>query len=232
MNPRVMRRAFCIALVVSLGFAGQVSAASCYYPNNGAAVVLASQAVAKGLQARQELTAATPHSASTAIVHPLQIGMASGDFVGWGTAMGVGTNDPNALSDCPDNPGPRWAIYVDGIAFGYYFCRQSYGSTDPAATSQDAEIIHGTCNGATQWTFKWNGTVKTCETVSGAGGTPSVGAESIGYDPQNVDIRDHRLTYRILGGTWTDWYSGGEQTCTGSYYSVTKNSATDFRFHD
>lgn len=166
---------------------------------------------------------ATPFEPNTtAIVHLNQMAMASGDFVGWGTAKGVG------VDNCPTYTGTLWYIYVDGYAFGIYFCRQgNYGSLPPTADNQHFEILYTTCSGSTRWAFYWNSTLKTCQAVDGSHGTAYVGGESIGHDPQKIDVRDNGLVYHV--SNWADWTASTTCTNTSFYHRVT-SSATDISF--
>lgn len=220
----------CVSLLVSVSVTTLASSIPCYggpFGNNGAVAAQSSHSDSKGLQTSEDLYSATPFDpVTTAIVHPTQIAMdGSGDFVGWGTTKGVGTNDPDAISNCPANLGARWALYVDGFKNTVYFCRQSYGSEPDVASGQVVEIRHTTCNGSTQWAFSWNSSLKTCQTVNGTRGTPNVGGESIGADPQHIDTRYRALKYRVLGGNWTNWTTSS--FCVNSGYVVTVNSVTD-----
>ncbi len=161
--------------------------------------------------------------------------MFQNDFVAIGTHLGAATRG-GGISDCGAVSGSRWAVYVDGQTYGQYFCRQVYGSEPANAQDQHVEIIHTTCNGTIQWTFKWNTVVKTCQTVNGVGGIPAVGGEAGWYnDPQTIDVRDHSLTYRVFGGTWTAWYASGTASCeyfgSGYSYRDTRNSASDYSFY-
>lgn len=195
--------------------------APCYGGNNGAARTLSTEPEAKGLQTVADLVPGMPFNPTVdAIVHPAQIGFPSGDFLGWGTAIGAGTGD------CPTYTGTRWQVYVDGYAFGAYFCRQSYGSEPASAPNQDIEFKHTVCNGPTRWAFYWNSTQKTCQLVDGVRGMTSVGGESIGYDPQHIDIHYKQLKYRVLGGTWTPWHVG-QTTCVSAGYKLVLNGFAD-----
>ena len=216
-----------VAMLVLLP-ASVVLAAPCYGSNNGAYRALSSEPSSKGLQTTADLVAATPANPNTTtIVHPAQIVAASGDFVGWGTAKGDGTHDPDAISNCPTYVGTRWQLYADGLTFDQYFCRQgAYGSEPNTASNQDIEIIHTSCNGATRWAFFWNGAQKTCQAINGVSGEPNIGGESIGADPQHLDIHYKVLKYRILGGTWAAWHSG-QITCVSSGYLLTLNGFAD-----
>jgi hypothetical protein len=205
-----------------------VLAAPCYGSNNGAFRGQFDEDASKGLLAVGDLIAATPDNPnSTTIVHPAQIGMATGDFVGWGTMKGAGTNDPGAITNCSANLSDRWALYVDGYTFTRYFCRQGYGSEPNGITGQDIEIRHTSCNGSTRWAFFWNGALKTCQAVNGTGGRPSAGGESVGAALQKIDTRYRSLRYRVLGGTWTPWHVG-QTTCASAGYGITIYAFDDF----
>jgi hypothetical protein len=181
----------------------------------------------KGLQTTADLVAATPHDPSlTAIVHPTQISVEStGDFVGWGTKKGKGTNVSGAISNCPTNLGDRWLLYVDGRTFTRYFCRVGYGDEPNVAPGQRIEIIHTSCLGSTRWAFKWNGTLKTCQAINGVAGKPIVGGESLGYDPQHIDIHYTLLKYRVLGGTWTAWVAPNGSCVSVGYHLLINGTA-------
>jgi hypothetical protein len=190
----------------------------CYTTSNGATDAEYQQSNSKGLQSTVDLVSGTPFDPNTtAIVHPAQIASSSStDFVGWGTAKGVGVPG----TDCATSTTSRWQVYVDGAAFGTYFCRQTYGSEPDVASNQAVEIIHTTCSGSTRWAFFWNGAQKTCQLFDGVSGLPSVGGESIAHDPQHIDVHYKALTYRVLGGTWTPWSAASFCTNAPYYYIV------------
>lgn len=219
-----------LALTVAVVTTASASA-GCYGANTGAGTGLVGVAAAKGVQTTQQLEPATPISGAT-LVHPVQIVNQGsvGDFVAMGTFHGVGTNGGGS-QDCATVISSRWAVYVDGRAFTTYFCRAQYGSTDADAADQHVEVIHTSCDG-TQWVFKWNSNVKTCQTVSGAGGLPAVGGESPGDTSGDIDVRDQELRYRILGGTWTAWQASDEASCADAAYGITTFAADDKRYHD
>ena len=155
--------------------------------------------------------------------------MSSGDFVGWGTYKGAGTNDPTAISNCPTYTGSLWYLYVDGRTFSRYFCRRNYGSLPNSFIDQHWQIRYTTCSGSIRWAFYWNGNLKTCQAVNGDRGTPGLGAESIGYDPQHITSRQHALQYHV--SNWADWTSDAD-TCTNPGYSIVKDSNTNYRFQE
>lgn len=188
----------------------------------GANAVLSSKPASKGITGLMDHFAANPFDwQTTAIVHPTQIVMDSGDFIGWGTATGAG------VDNCPNVNSNRWSLYIDGMTFGTYFCRQgAYGSTSATAQDQRFEIIHTSCSGLTRWRVSWNGTQKDCQLVNGAGGTPDVGGESIAHDPQRIDIGYQRTQYRILGGTWTNWPAGADSCANLPFYGISGNGTT------
>jgi hypothetical protein len=198
--------------------------------NDGAWAALPTHTSTNGTQGDADSEAATPHNPSTTgIVHPSQIAMSSGDFVGWGTTKGVGTNDPTAISNCPTYTGTLWYLYVDGYSFGRYFCRQTYGSLPSSFSNQHWLIRYSSCSGSTRWAFWWNSTLKTCQAVSGDRGAPGLGGESIGYDPQHIDSRQHALQYHV--SNWASWTSDNT-TCTNPDYRVVKHSNTDYTFEE
>ena len=221
--------AFPIALSFLLLSSSVALAAPCYGPNDGA-YRNQNEALSKGLLTAADLIAASPFDPNfTTIAHPAQIAAANGDGVGWGTMKGHGTNVPGAISQCHTNATDRWELYVDGYTFGQYFCRQGYGSEPNSITSQDIEIRHTSCNGSTRWAFFWNGTLKTCQAISGSAGTPYVGGESAGVDLQKIDIRYRQLRYRVLGGNWTPW-GLGQGSCISTGYGITIYALDDLLF--
>jgi len=120
--------------------------ASCYGGGNeGANVTYTGSSVAKGVLGDVDLYAAFA-SAGRAIVHPMQVGGGvSDDFVGWGTARGVG------VDACPDNyDQDAWQVYADGTQNLQYRCRQNYGSLAETAANQAFKIKYGTCSASGQ----------------------------------------------------------------------------------
>jgi hypothetical protein len=178
---------------------------------------------------RQDLSSAEPHNPNTTtIVHPTQVLMTgTSDFVGWGTYKGAGTT--GGITNCPTYTGTRWQVYVDGRTFGLYFCRAEYGSEPDVAANQLFETRHTTCptNGFTNWVFFWNSGFKTCQAVNGTRGTPVVGSESIGFDPQEIDIHYELLQYRVLGSTWIYWTTvPAQDRCVSAGYTLTTSNGT------
>jgi hypothetical protein len=151
--------------------------------------------------------------------------------------MGFGSSGGHI--NCNNYDDSRWRVYADFIYLDEYWCYSIFGSTDLNATNQLVEVIHGsTANGclASSWTFSWQGNFKGCFTIDGVYGIDVVGGEARETDPLDIDVRDRIIKYRIIGGTWTDWYGtfGNQETeChDAAWYSTTRNSANDFRFHD
>ncbi len=71
------------------------------------------------------------------------------------------------------------------------------------------------------------GALKTCQLINAVQGTPSAGGESIGANPQRIDIRYKQLRYRVLGGTWTAWHVG-QFTCISAGYGITIYAFDDY----
>lgn len=214
-------------LGIALSFLVVAAAVACYGDNRGAGIEYM-EPYGKGVLGIADLVSAQPLDPyATTIVHPAQIGMASGDFVGWGTMKGAGTNVEGAISNCPGYTGTRWQLYVDGFDNDRYFCRRDYGSEPDVASNQHFEIRHTMCNGQTRWAFFWNTVLKTCQAVDGVQGYPSVGGESVGANPQKIDVHYRELQYRVLGGTWTDWDSNRFICEDATWYDVT-GSGTDY----
>jgi hypothetical protein len=211
----------------AVGPGAPLLAAPCFGSNDGARRNQ-NENLSKGLLTAADLMAASPVDPnSTAIIHPAHILASTGDGVGWGTMKGRGTNDPDAISNCVANLSDRWMLYVDGRTFGRYFCRQGYGTEPNSIASQDIEIRHTSCNGSTRWAFFWNGTLKTCQAINSSAGTPHAGGESVGANPQHINIRYRQLRYRVLGGSWTPWTSG-QGACVSAGYGFTIYAFDDF----
>jgi hypothetical protein len=216
-----------VAVMTILSFAGQPRPADTapvvYGPNEGAAAYLPLVTHAKGIFGHTDLVSAQPvDSSNDAIVHPIQVdGSGTSDFLGWGTAKGVG------VDDCPTYTGSRWQVYVDGVSFGVYFCRQEYGSEPDVANDQKFEVRHTSCDGSTRWAFYWNYALKTCQAFNFAAGMPSAGGEAIG-GPQEVDVRYRDMQYRVLGGSWTYWTSTALTWDLGYRVTLIGGSNNDF----
>ncbi|HET7181008.1 MAG TPA: hypothetical protein VFI15_02120 [Candidatus Limnocylindrales bacterium] len=201
--------------------------AGCYQTNLGAWHDYPYAAPYIGAQATVDLFAATPNDHSSTIVHPLQIGgsSGSGDFIGWGTAIGEG------VSQCPDYFGANWQVYVDGASFGTYFCHQPFGSLASNASGQVFKMQFEPCPSNpqfSQWAMFLNGVFKVCQGIDSTSANRVVaGGESItsGGD-QVIDVR-YRSDKYLKGSTWSAWGAG--DSCTNSPYKIQLNSNSDFK---
>jgi hypothetical protein len=177
----------------------------------------------KGLKGQEDLVSATVQS-GRAIVHPAQVTSASSaDFLGWGTAKGVG------VDDCPDYYGSGWQVYNDGVNFGVYFCYQPFATLAATAQNQTFELRYGTCPwDQYQWAFYWNGTFHTCRSVDfTASPYVSAGSESIGTTAdQNLDVHWETMKYLNASYSWVNWGAG--TNCANAPYRVRVISNTDF----
>ncbi len=194
----------------------------CFNPNSGAAAAQLTHTATNGMQGNVDLVPATPFNPSTTgIIHPAQVIMASGDFIGWGTHIGVGTS--GGITNCATYTGSLWILYVDGRTFGKYFCRASYGSEPATANDQHIEIRYISCSGSVRWAFYWNGNLKTCQAVDGTHGFAVVGGESLGHNPQKIDVRYQQLVYHV--SNWANWTTS--TLCENPGYDAVVHSVTD-----
>lgn len=211
-----------VALVQGASGAGHIP---CYFPNEGASYGK-SYANVKGLQSLVDHVNPGTQPNGTAIVHPSQIGGPDGvEFVGWGTARGEGTSVPGALSNCPDDY-TNWNIYVDGVSFGKYFCRQQYGSLGYTAQDNYFRIEYGlasACDNANAWRFYMDGVYKTCQRNAASYGVfVAVGSEVIGTTSTlTADVHWGSLGWKSgTTGNWNWWGAGS--TCENAGYQVRK----------
>lgn len=211
----------CVLLVAQSGVAF-----ACYYPHAGAWRDQENSDPYSGVLAKVDLFAASPANNSSTIVHPLQVAVASGDFVGLGTAIGKG------VDQCPDYFGSNWQVYVDGQSFGVYFCRQPFGSLASTAKGHIFFMQYITCpfdTTKTLWVAYFDGYAKLCvgtngSSAIGVGG----GGESIYNHSQKIDVRYYGDEYR-KGTSWYLWGSGA--SCADSAFSIQTNSDSDFKVY-
>jgi hypothetical protein len=197
-------------VIAAILVAGTVLAL-CFGPNEGAYRRYDPSGSTTGLKGQEDLVSATVQTGRT-IVHPAQVRSAStSDFLGWGTAKGVG------VDECPDYYGSGWQVYLDGVAFGVYFCYQPYATLSATAQNQTFQIQQHTCPFypyTNKWVLYWAGTVKTCVSTNFTA-TPDVvaGSESIGTTAdQNLDVHWESMKYLNSSYVWTNWGAGSNCT--------------------
>ena len=192
-----------VSAAVLLIIVVQATLAACFGPNEGAWAGnfdVPAAFVRQGIKGEMDHFAATP-LAGAGIVHPTQIAASNGDFVGWGTAKGVGV----PFTECGDNFTASWEIYVDGTVNDVYFCKQDYGSVSNTAQNQFFRIEYTTCpgDGQPKFVFYWNSAWKTCKTIGADRGRVGAGSESTGtFSTQNLDVRYQAIRQRNTSGTW------------------------------
>src|SRR6187455_33093 len=93
-----------LALVVA-----QTALATCFgLGHEGAYGAEPASSLRRGIKGEMDLYSAQPNNTSAAIIHPTQIVHDADNFVGWGTAKGIGVDNSD------DYFGTRWQIYFDG----------------------------------------------------------------------------------------------------------------------
>ncbi len=202
-----------------------------YAPNDGGAKVYNGTSVASGTSATIDLETAAV-SAGQIVAHPLQIASnSSDDFVGWGTYRGAATNG-HGSSDCPANFGAGWHTYVDGSAFGVYFCQGGFGDLSSNASAQVFKFYRGQCSGLSKWVFFLNGVNEVCKSIDGSSGTNTAGSETVPHGTVlNATVRYYALKVKFAAG-WADWGSNSSVCITDPPYYINTLSATDFRVLD
>ncbi len=184
---------------LALAFFAQTALAAYCYGDNKGAVAGDVTYTRYGWKGQVDLHYATPLQGA-AIAHPAQVSSSkqSGDFVGWGTFKGV------APEGCTDDFTTSWRIYIDGFAFGHYFCRSTYGTVPDGAQSQFFRIEYTTCPGDNQpkWVFYWNSVWKTCKTIDSGHGAVNAGSESTSPNSQNLRVDYSALRYKDGLGNW------------------------------
>lgn len=232
-----MRRFFFGSLPISVGvallsfaFVVQPVLAGCFGSNNGAAYSYDHYFTAA--RSVEDFVPATVQP-GRAVVHPLQLISPTGvDFIGWGTAKGIGTSDSGAISNCPDDYN-GWNVYVDGVSFTRYFCRQQYGSVGSTALDQEFKFSYGgtSCGDPNfdKWRFYLNGDLKSCQRINtDEGDIIAVGGEAIGSGSQLIDIHFGALEWKSSAtGNWYNWGSGSR--CEDTGYRIRKHS--DYNVH-
>jgi hypothetical protein len=223
----VVARLLCaLALALSAQLiATDIVRAGCYGSNEGAFRTYTGHLYARGVRSTVDLYAATPLSGQSAIVHPLQLASSSSaDFLGWGTAKGVGTT--GGSTNCPDDFS-GWNVYVDGMAFGVYFCEQTYGALADTAQNQVFTIVHESSAGcAGAFDMYLNGVSKTCRVIDGTNGQVSAGAESIGTtETQLIDVHYESKNYNNPSTGWQPW--GAQAGCANAGYRNRVLSSTN-----
>jgi hypothetical protein len=199
--------------------------ALCYGPHEGAYRLYDPSGSTQGLKGGEDLVSATVAS-GRAIAHPAQVVSATTtDFLGWGTEKG------NGPDDCADYYGSGWQVYVDGVAFGAYFCDAPWATLSATAQNQTFQIEYHTCPFypySQRWVFYWAGTIETCRSTNfTASPDVSAGSESVGTTAdQNIDVHWETMKYLNSSGTWTNWGDG--ENCANSPYRVRVIANTAF----
>jgi len=180
----------------------------------------------KGVRANVEFFAGTPDAGKT-IVHPMQISFVLGDFVGWGTYKGVGNSGCST-----DNSG--WNTYLDGRAWGTYFCRDSalpeYSDADDGTSFK---IVKGVCGQflAPGFDFYSGGSYRACENIDvESNPTLTVGGENPWEGPnQHINIRYYSLDrLKVSHSTWVSW-NESNPPCEDWHYLIVENAADDIK---
>jgi hypothetical protein len=141
------------------------------------------------------------------------------DFVAIGTAKGVGTGN------CPADYDATWQVYVDGFAFGVYFCTAPFGQVS-AGTTRSFEISYGFCPytpAGNKWLFYWHGSLVACKTINAtAAAALSVMAEDGdgSATDRNIDVGYRSLQYKTTG-SWLGWGSTNA-ICLDPNYSLSQ----------
>lgn len=209
-----------------------VLADHCYGQNDGVGVVYRGTYVATGARADVDLVPANPAPGS-AIFHPFQMigSYMDGDFVGWGTYRGEGTDIYGGLSQCPTYTGAGWRVYADGIQFGRPWCRANYGTLSQSASNQQFKAVYATCSdGTTRWVLYLNGEEMTCARISSSTAIVAVGGESAYVLPpyQVIDVDYENLQVRFNSG-WAYWGPSIEPCTPGDpRYHYLKVSNTEY----
>lgn len=205
-----MIRSWSLARLIALAAAlllllPPVADAYTYRQNRGAlGAYQATGQVFNGLAGFQMLTQITAHN-GYAVVHPGQFNpsFAGGDFYGFGTANGAG------VDNCPDYYGTQWQVYIDGQAFGLYFCSALEYIAGNAQSQSFIIELGAACPHETGagMHFLWQQVDLTCEYNSfTTTDQVSAGAENVlNYPNQALRIEYVQLQYRIPGSAFAYW---------------------------
>jgi hypothetical protein len=217
-----------LAALLAAGSAVAVSAAAyaCYDPNEGA-FWQSGVSNARGLRADVDFVSA-PAPNGRAIVHPMQIQFASGDFAGWGTAKGIGADGAAGKPSCPDDY-TKWSTYLDGRQFGDYFCQQLSSWPEYSGTDVGIPFKFSLGNGCTfsnVFRFYADGALITCADFNGIEGMVSIGGEVIPAG-SNLPLDHHyyHIDRMDSSGNWQS-LSGGSG-CSNSGYRVRSVAGDD-----
>ena len=169
-----------------------------------------------GFQMLTQLVAQPGHF----IAHPGQLNPSfSSDFIGLGTAKGEG------VMNCPDQWGPSWQAYVDGLVYGTYFCEDlQYIHGDAQSQSFIIQRRYGACYPGEEgvaWDIKWQGVTQTCVSESfSSTDFVSAGAENGNNQPnQRLAISYVQMQYQVTESPYAYW--GTYQAFTDAPYTIT-----------
>jgi len=203
-----------LALVVA-----QTALATCFgLGHEGAYGAEPASSLRRGIKGEMDLYSAQPNNTSAAIIHPTQIVHDADNFVGWGTAKGIGVDNSD------DYFGTRWQIYFDGAQLGDYFCEQHYGDVADTAQNQFFRIEWTTCpgDGQSKFVVYWNSAWKSCKTIGVSNGRPLAGAESIGTTlTQDLQVGFAAVRAKPITAGWQ--YFTSLVTCETDYPYVVDN---------
>lgn len=166
-------------------------------------------------------------------MHPAQVLFSDGDFIGLGTANGVG------VDNCPNHyDGDSWQVYVDGDWNGVYHC-EDLGVTEPAGATPSfvMEPDFSQCGSSLKWSMIWRSNLEYCVNVgSSSAKILSWGGEQVTQtSPLNIDV-EHRSIRRSLSGesSWVyiEPFFSSYAECFDSVYEVDYLGRSKWRIHE
>jgi hypothetical protein len=184
-----------------------------------------------GVRTHQDFVSATVPNNIT-IVHPMQLAMINGDFIGWGTVRGEGTAQA-PVENCDDDYSAGWHLYVDGKSFGQYFCRNNFSPTvSDTAVDKTFTMSYGDCLGLNRFRVYYEGTRKDCRHLNGTKGLlVGAGSELVGSQSPGYDVTIHYFIARKRAAadlTWYAWTVAAQFECENTGYQVRHISADNF----
>jgi len=185
-----------------------------------------------GLLGRSDIRTDPATVTGIGYVHPMQIdiGGLGGDFLGIGTAKGVG------VASCANDYDPLWTVYRDGELGGIYHCYDIAVDVYGVGGTPLFELRRTVCsNGNTRWVLYWNSVEKAClYSASASASAVSVVLETTGpgTTDRDIDVKYYNL-YKNFTGSGT-WYAFGNcdfspPSYKADFYSL--DGLSDYRCH-
>ena len=166
-------------------------------------------------------------------VHPVTIDLAVSDFIGIGTANGLGAS--GAGGSCPNEYDPKWSIYYDFFIAGVYGCHTAANDVYAAGAFPTFRIQWEWCQAqnGNRWVLTMANVQRGClNHGTHAARILGAGLETTGSSvtDRNIDVAYFNVRRHLTGsGVW-DPFGSGSPAIDPNYSYLYLNS-TEFRVY-